>query len=62
MLNADQKALLDYIEETAPALPIRLRLRIYRGLADCLDDPVPRRRLLKKVRILETAERRCDRL
>ncbi len=50
MLNADQKALLDYIEETAPALPVRLRLRIYRGLADCLDDPHPRR---------QTAEKRC---
>jgi hypothetical protein len=61
-LNPDERALLEYIEETAPFLPVHKRIRIYRGLADLIEIKRHRTRLLKKVRILQEAERRCAEL
>ena len=62
MLNANQKALLFFVEDTAPTLHVEKRIQIYRGLADLM--PVKRHhtRLLKKAAILEEAERRCAEL
>jgi hypothetical protein len=62
MLNEYQKALLDFVEDTAPALPVLKRIRVYRGLADVLPVKRHRTRLLKKAAILEEAERRCAEL
>jgi len=61
-LNPDERALLDYVEETGPALPVAKRVRIYRGLADLMTVKRHRVRLLKKVKILEDAERQCQEL
>ena len=61
-LNPNQKALVEYIEETAPNLPAQRRIRIYRGLADCIEVKRHRIPLLKKALILEEAERQCAEL
>lgn len=61
-LNSDEKALLEFVEEYAPGLPVQRRVRIYQGLADCIEVKRHRIRLLKKVRILEDAERQCAEL
>ena len=62
MLNVNQKAVVEHIEETAPGLPVQKRIRIYRGLADLLSVKRHRDRLIKKVKILEQAEARCAEL
>lgn len=61
-LNSNQKALVDFIEEAAPGQPVQRRVRLYRGLADCIGVKHHRTRLLKKAIILETAERQCAEL
>ena len=62
MLNPNEKALLDFVEDTAPALHVEKRIRVYRGLADIIPVKRHRARLLKKAAILEEAERRCAEL
>lgn len=62
MLNINQKALLEFVEDAAPAIPLKKRIRVYRGLADVLPVKRHRTRLLKKAMILEKAELACAEL
>ena len=42
MLNTDQKILIEFVEDRAPRLPVRKRIKVYRGLADLLKiNPLP---------------------
>jgi hypothetical protein len=62
MLNTDQKNLIEFIEERAIRLPIRKRIKVYRGLADFIDDKSLSNPLVKKAQILEDAESKCAQL
>jgi len=61
-LNPDEVALVEFVAAVAPALPAQRRIRVYRGLADCLEVKWHRLRLQKQARILEAAERACAEL
>lgn len=62
MLNTDQKNLIEFVEDRATRLPVRKRIKIYRGLADFIDDKTVASPLVKKAQILEDAESRCAQL
>ena len=62
MLNPDQKILIEFVEERAIRLPIRKRIKDYRGLADFIDDRSVASPVVQKAQILEEAESRCSQL
>jgi hypothetical protein len=62
MLNPDQKMLIEFVEDRAIRLPVRNRIKVYRGLADFIDDQSVASPLVKKAQILEDAEFRCAQL
>jgi hypothetical protein len=62
MLNTDQKILIEFVEDRAIRLPVRKRIKVYRGLADFIDDKSVANPLVKKAQILEDAESRCAQL
>jgi hypothetical protein len=62
MLNPDQKFLIEFVEDRAPRLPVRKRIKVYRGLADFIDDKSVAHPLVKKAQILEAAESKCAQL
>jgi len=62
VLNPDQRTLLELLDEVGPTLPVQRRIQVYRGLADFVEIKRHRVRLLKTVKILEDAERRCQKL
>ena len=62
MLNPDQKILIEFVEDRAVRLPIRERIKVYRGLADFIEDKSVASPLVQKAQILETAETRCSQL
>jgi hypothetical protein len=62
MLNPDQKILIEFVEDRAIRLPIRKRIKVYRGLADFIDDRAVANPLVRKAQILEDAETKCSRL
>lgn len=62
MLNPDQKILIEFVEDRAVRLPVRKRIKVYRGLADFIDDKTVANPLVKKALILEEAESRCAQL
>lgn len=62
MLNTDQKLLIEFVEDRAVRLPVRKRIKVYRGLADFIDDKSVSTPLVKKAQILEDAESRCAQL
>ena len=62
MLNTDQKILIEFVEDRAPRLPVRKRIKVYRGLADFIEDKSVASPLVKKAQILEDAESQCSQL
>jgi len=62
MLNTDQKLLIEFVEDRAVRLPVRKRIKVYRGLADFIDDKSVSTPLVKKAQILEDAESKCAQL
>lgn len=62
MLNPDQKILIEFVEDRAIRLPIRRRIKVYRGLADFIDDKAIAHSLVRKAQILEDAESQCAQL
>ena len=62
MLNSDQKILIEFVEERAIRLPVRKRIKVYRGLADFIDDRAIANPLVQKAQILEDAESKCAQL
>ena len=62
MLNPDQKILIEFVEDRAVHLPVRERIKVYRGLADFIEDKSVASPLVQKAQILETAESRCAQL
>jgi hypothetical protein len=62
MLNPDQKMLIEFVEDRAIRLPIRKRIKVYRGLADFIDDISFANPLVQKAQILEAAEFKCAQL
>ena len=62
MLNPDQKILIEFVEDRASRLPIRKRIKVYRGLADFIDDRSVANPLVQKAQILEDAESKCAQL
>ncbi len=62
MLNTDQKILIEFVEDRALRLPVRKRIKVYRGLADFIDDKSVATPLVRKVQILEDAESKCAQL
>jgi hypothetical protein len=62
MLNTDQKNLIEFVEDRAARLSIRKRIKVYRGLADFIDDKSVASPLVRKAQILEDAECRCAQL
>lgn len=62
MLNPDQKILIEFVEDRAIRLPIRKRIKVYRGLADFIDDKTISNPLVRKAQILEDAESQCAQL
>ena len=59
MFNPDQTALIEFVQERAPDLPVTQRVKVYRGLADFTTDRELRQSLVGKSRILEEAEAKC---
>jgi hypothetical protein len=62
MLNTDQKLLIEFVEDRAPRLSVRKRIKVYRGLADFIDDKSVASPLVQKAQILEDAESKCTQL
>lgn len=62
MLNPDQKILIEFVEDRAARLSVRKRIKVYRGLADFIDDKPIAMSLVKKAQILEDAECKCAQL
>ncbi|HXB59095.1 MAG TPA: hypothetical protein VNU95_06005 [Candidatus Acidoferrales bacterium] len=62
MLNSDQKILIEFVEDRAIRLPVRKRIKVYRGLADFIDDKSVSNPLVRKAQILEDAESKCAQL
>jgi len=62
MLNPDQKILIEFVEDRASRLSVRKRIKVYRGLADFIDDKSVATPLVKKAQILEDAESKCAQL
>jgi hypothetical protein len=62
MLNSDQKILIEFVEDRAIRLPVRQRIKVYRGLADFIDDRSVANPLVQKAQILEDAESKCAQL
>lgn len=62
MLNTDQKILIEFVEDRAARLSVRKRIKVYRGLADFIDDKSVSNPLVRKAQILEDAESRCAQL
>lgn len=62
MLNDHQKELISFVQEHAAILPIQQRIRIYRGLADCISIPEISDVLNQRANILADADRRCREL
>ena len=62
MLNKDQKLLIEFVEDRAPRLAVRKRIKVYRGLADFIEDKSVANPLVKKAQILEDAESLCSQL
>lgn len=62
MLNPDQKILIEFVEDRAIRLPVRKRIKVYRGLADFIDDCSLANPLVQKAQILEDAESKCAQL
>jgi hypothetical protein len=62
MLNPDQKILIEFVEDRAARLSVRKRIKVYRGLADFIDDKSLATPLVKKAQILEDAESKCAQL
>lgn len=62
MLNPDQKILIEFVEDRAVRLPVRERIKVYRGLADFIEDKSIASPLVRKAQILESAESKCAQL
>ena len=62
MLNPDQKILIEFVEDRAIRLPVRKRIKVYRGLADFIEDKSVASPLVQKAQILEAAESKCAQL
>jgi hypothetical protein len=62
MLNTDQKILIEFVEDRAAGLPVRKRIKVYRGLADFIRDKSVSSPLVQKAQILEEAETKCARV
>ena len=62
MLNPDQKILIEFVEDRAARLSVRKRIKVYRGLADFIEDKAVAAPLVKKAQILEDAESKCAQL
>ena len=62
MLNPDQKILIEFVQDRAVRLPVRKRIKVYRGLADFIDDKSVSNPLVRKAQILEDAESKCAQL
>jgi hypothetical protein len=62
MLNPDQIILIEFVEDRAARLSVRKRIKVYRGLADFIDDKSVASPLVKKAQILEDAESKCAQL
>lgn len=62
MLNDHQKELISFVQEHTASLPIDRRIRIYRGLADCISVPEISAIFQERARILAEAEQRCREL
>ena len=62
MLNTDQKMLIEFVEDRAARLSVRKRIKVYRGLADFIDDKSVSSPLVRKAQILEDAESKCAQL
>ncbi len=62
MLNTDQIMLIEFVEDRAARLSVRKRIKVYRGLADFIDDKSMSSPLVQKAQILEDAESKCAQL
>jgi hypothetical protein len=59
MLNSDQKAAIEFIQQQAETLPVQARIKIYRGVAAFVPDDTASLTFIRRARILEEAEARC---
>ena len=62
MLNSDEKELVGFVQQYAELLPVERRIRVYRGLADSLDEKSIRDNFSARARIMDEAQRRCAEL
>lgn len=62
MLNSNQMALVSFVDAQAAALPVSNRIKVYRGLADTINDRAYQLVFLGRAEILEEAERKCSEL
>ena len=62
MLNDHQKELVAFVQEQAGSLPVQQRIKVYRGLADCLSHPATSAIFIERANILADADRRCREL
>ena len=62
MLNPDQQAAIEFIQQQAETLPIHARIKIYRGVATFVKDETARRTFIARADILQQAEERCQKL
>ena len=62
MLNPEEQELVAFVQQFAVELPVRTRIRVYRGLAECLKPAEMRAVFISRAAILEDADRRCREL
>ena len=62
MLNPLQVAVVELVQEKALELPAAQRIKIYRGMADFIQDPNVARKFVQRAMILEAAEAKCLKL
>lgn len=65
MLNADQIAVIKFVDEGAEQVPVGRRIQLYRGMAEFLsvrEDAHIRKNLMDRANILEEAQMKCAQL
>ena len=64
MLNTEEKYLIEFVQDHAEMQSLRTRAKLYRGLADLIEEQEKETRdsLYKRASILEKTEARCEEL
>jgi hypothetical protein len=61
-LTNGQKELIEFVQDRAMELPVSQRIKIYRGMADFINDSGLARKFIQRAMILEAAEAKCRKL